>query len=121
MIKDRLEIWKVDNRFNHWVKTLPTLTIALKSTQHMVTHKTPSQVVFCDPFFIVLLLPTGERLTAQVMDVGRSIFDGDNVFMVTKQTEKSLDTVTTKSYDSIQQWLDGIQQASPTTNFQSRG
>ncbi len=85
----------------------------------MVTQKTPLQVVFRDPIFNIPLLPTGERLIAQVMDDDGIIFAGEEDYMVAVRMEKSLDTVTSLSADSIQQWLDGVQQASPTTDLQS--
>jgi hypothetical protein len=118
-VKDWQEMWKVDNSSDHWAKARPAVTLALNFTQHMVTHKTPFRVVFRGPIFNVPLLPTGGRLTAQVMDEDGSTFAGEEDCMVALRTEKSLDTVTSLSANSIQQWLDAVQQASPTTDLRS--
>ncbi len=74
----------------------------------MARRKTPFQVVFCGPIFNVPLLPTGERLTAQVIDEDGSISAGDEDFIVPLQMESSLDNVTSQSADSIQLWLDSV-------------
>jgi hypothetical protein len=51
------------------------------------------------------------------MDKDGSVFAGDKDFMVLLQTDVSHDAVTSQSSHSIQRWLDGVQQASPTTNL----
>jgi hypothetical protein len=75
---DQIEMWKVDNSSNYLAEILPTISLAINSTQHTITWKTPFQVVFRDPNFTTSLPSVLELYNASVTTEDGSVFTQDN-------------------------------------------
>jgi hypothetical protein len=113
-------MWKVDNKSRNWVQSLPAVALAMNSTMHTITRKTPLQIVFRDPIFNVPLLPPGKRSTALVMDEDGSIFAGANEDTRHREELLPLSCHFSASVDPIEAWLNGVGSSEMSINTNSR-